>query len=78
MDVALDAGGHVSECVMTSHRAKAREVGLREALVLADQRLGERDVLDEALSHEVGEWHTREQLSMLLVPIAARIRRAIA
>ncbi len=27
---------------------------------------------------EVGEWHTREQLSMLLVPIAARIRRAIA
>ena len=29
-------------------------------------------------ANEVGEWHTREQLSMLLVPIAARISRAIA
>jgi hypothetical protein len=27
---------------------------------------------------EVGEWQTREQLSMLLVPTAARIRRCIA
>src|SRR5882672_4567954 len=55
MDVALDAGGHVGECVMTSHRAKAREVGLREALVLADQRFGKRDVLDEAPTHEFGQ-----------------------
>jgi hypothetical protein len=29
-------------------------------------------------ANEVGEWHTREQLSMLLVPIAARIMRCIA
>ena len=29
-------------------------------------------------ANEVGEWQTREQLSMLLVPIAARISRAIA
>ena len=28
-------------------------------------------------ANEVGEWHTREQLSMLCVPIAARIRRCI-
>jgi hypothetical protein len=28
-------------------------------------------------AHEVGEWHTREQLSMLCVPIAARIRRCM-
>ena len=27
---------------------------------------------------EVGEWHTREQLSMLCVPIAARNTRCIA
>ena len=33
---------------------------------------------DEALALVVGEWQTREQLSMLLVPIAARIRRCIA
>ncbi len=26
---------------------------------------------------DVGEWHTREQLSMLCVPIAARISRCI-
>jgi len=31
MDVALDAGGHVGECVMTAHRAKAREVWARGA-----------------------------------------------
>ena len=30
------------------------------------------------IANEVGEWQTREQLSMLLVPIAARIRRDIA
>ena len=29
-------------------------------------------------ANEVGEWQTREQLSMLFVPIAARIRRCIA
>ena len=28
-------------------------------------------------ANEVGEWQTREQLSMLCVPIAARIRRCI-
>ena len=28
-------------------------------------------------ANEVGEWQTREQLSMLLVPIAARIMRCI-
>ena len=33
---------------------------------------------DRRSANEVGEWHTREQLSMLLVPIAARIRRDIA
>ena len=27
--------------------------------------------------NEVGEWQTREQLSMLFVPIAARISRCI-
>ncbi len=29
------------------------------------------------MANDVGEWHTREQLSRLLVPIAARIRRDI-
>ena len=29
-------------------------------------------------ANDVGEWQTREQLSMLFVPIAARIRRCIA
>ena len=29
-------------------------------------------------AYEVGEWQTREQLSMLFVPTAARIIRAIA
>ena len=29
-------------------------------------------------AYEVGEWQTREQLSMLFVPIAARIMRCIA
>ncbi len=29
-------------------------------------------------AHEVGEWQTREQLSMLFVPMAARIRRESA
>ena len=33
---------------------------------------------DLRIANDVGEWQTREQLSMLLVPIAARIRRAIA
>ncbi len=33
---------------------------------------------DLRIAHEVGEWQTREQLSMLFVPIAARIRRVIA
>ena len=33
---------------------------------------------DLRIANEVGEWQTREQLSMLLVPIAARIRRGIA
>ncbi len=28
-------------------------------------------------ANEVGEWQTREQLSMLCVPIAARISRCI-
>jgi hypothetical protein len=28
-------------------------------------------------ANDVGEWQTREQLSMLWVPIAARIRRCI-
>ena len=28
-------------------------------------------------ANDVGEWQTREQLSMLCVPIAARIRRCI-
>ena len=29
-------------------------------------------------ANEVGEWQTREQLSMLWVPIAARMKRCIA
>ena len=29
-------------------------------------------------ANDVGEWQTREQLSMLFVPIAARISRCIA
>ena len=29
-------------------------------------------------ANDVGEWQTREQLSMLCVPSAARIRRCIA
>ncbi len=33
---------------------------------------------DLRIANEVGEWQTREQLSMLLVPIAARISRCIA
>ena len=33
---------------------------------------------DLRIANDVGEWHTREQLSMLLVPIAARISRCIA
>ena len=32
---------------------------------------------DRRSANEVGEWQTREQLSMLCVPIAARMRRCI-
>ncbi len=33
---------------------------------------------DLRIANDVGEWQTREQLSTLFVPIAARIRRCIA
>ncbi len=33
---------------------------------------------ERRIAYDVGEWHTREQLSTLFVPIAARIRRCIA
>ena len=32
---------------------------------------------DLRIAHDVGEWQTREQLSMLCVPIAARMRRCM-
>src|SRR5258706_14195364 len=43
--VTLHAVGHIGEAVVAAGCAQPRQVGLREALVLADQRLGARDVV---------------------------------
>src|ERR1019366_2495105 len=55
VDVAGDAARHVGESMVATSAAKAGEVGLGEALVLADQGRRKVDVLDLARAHEVCE-----------------------
>ena len=53
--VRTDAGRDIGEAVVATGGAQPGQVGLREALVLALECLGEVDVLDQSLAHQFGE-----------------------
>src|SRR5947207_11580815 len=53
-DIAADAFGHRREWFGVARRAKLRQIGLREALILADELRRKRRVHDAALAHMVG------------------------
>ena len=71
-------------CLMRAPATGCPDVGLAPminatwaASMSSNEPVAPESPNDFRIANEVGEWHTREQLSMLCVPIAARIMRCI-
>ena len=70
----LDAGADDRVALRRVDADQQRHLGGLDVV----ERAGGADIPNDLRSaNDVGEWQTREQLSMLCVPIAARIRRCI-